>query len=231
MVLVLGSGLAGTASCGPRYEGYQASYQDTAAQATAAVVSLVRTSALLAAAVDGVPPEPRDFTGEIAATAAAAAAGRYYNPAGCVTATSMKYNGFLASYQFSDCSGLFGVTHLTGMLTATFVEMMPGLAMRLEGVVSAQATGSGRSFQITSPATNVTWDQNLTCLSVESSGNQLQGPVTGFNQCGAACPTVGSTSRVDPDTAGTLSLTYDGTNKPRWSSSDGYSGTVALDCP
>jgi hypothetical protein len=54
--------------------------------------------------------------------------------------------------------------------------------------------------------------------------------VTGFSQCGAACPTSGTTSTVDRDTAGTVTLTYDGTNKPRWSSSDGYSGTVALDC-
>jgi hypothetical protein len=219
------------ASCGPRHEGYQTSYQDTAAQAAAAVVDLVRTSALLAAAVDGVPPEPRDATGEIAATAAAAAAGRYYSPAGCVTATSMKYNGYLVSYSFSDCAGLFGVTQLTGMLTATFVEAMPGLSMRLEGVVSTQATGSDRSFLIMSPATNVSWDQALNCLSLKSSpNNPVQASVDGFHQCGAGCPASGTASKIDPDTTGTVTLTYDGTNKPRWSSSDGYSGTVALDC-
>jgi hypothetical protein len=234
IVLALGSGLAGMASCGPRQEGYQTSYQGTAAQAAAGVVGLVRTSALLAAAVDGVPPEPRDATGEIAATAAAAAAaaGRYYSPAGCVTATSMKYNGFLASYSFSDCAGLFGVTHLTGMLTATFVEMMPGLSMRLEGVVAAQATGSDRSFLIVSPATSVSWDQALNCLGLDSSpSNPTQASVKGFHQCGAACPTSGTASKMDPDTTGTVTLTYDGTNKPRWSTSDGYSGTVALACP
>jgi hypothetical protein len=85
-----------------------------------------------------------------------------------------------------------------------------------------------------SPATNVSWDQALNGLSLESSANNpnnpLQPSVNGFHQCGAACPTTGSASKVDADTAGTLTLTYDGTNKPRWTSSDGYSGTVALNC-
>lgn len=78
----------------------------------------------------------------------------------------------------------------------------------------------------------MTWDQALNCLSLASApNNPLQVSVTGFQQCGAACPTSGTASKIDSDTTAAVTLTYDGTNKPRWSSADGYSGTVALDCP
>jgi hypothetical protein len=83
----------------------------------------------------------------------------------------------------------------------------------------------------------LTWDQGLNCLALDNAiafrdtdTYQTIGAVSAFHQCGAACPTSGTASEINGATAGSLTIRYDGSNKPGWSSSDGYSGTVALDC-
>jgi hypothetical protein len=282
MVLVLGLGLAGLASCGRHYEGYQASYQLTAERAAANLAHTIHASALLAAAVDGSPSGPYDNADAIlkAVNAAVATASGHYQPPGCVTGSAMTlglvgpvlppgYTGPAPSplrgydvFRFNDCAGPFGVAHLSGALVVTLgqdaLDLQVSLAGHLPGAavfpdcvmgppsVTCQPVDLTGSYQAVFGPDRalhfgtvglLTWDQGLNCLALDNAipfrdtdTYQDIGAVSGFHQCGAACPTSGTASEINGATAGGLTIRYDGTNKPGWSSSDGYNGTVTLDC-
>jgi hypothetical protein len=137
------------------------------------------------------------------ASVAAAAAARYYQPSGCVTATA---NGNTVTYTLNGCSGALGVIAMTGTITATYTPAQPqgvqvainSSNLRANGVaLNLNQTGvytqSGNARQIatndkssaTSPSGNVlartrtgtlAWSKGTTCATWNSAGTlQLDG--------------------------------------------------------
>ncbi len=93
------------------------------------------TQALVTAAVD---PVTAATTPEAAATMAATAASTYYQPAGCVVATT---SGATATYQFTSCRGPYGLVNVNGSLTARYVaRTATGWTVQVTGALQANST-------------------------------------------------------------------------------------------
>jgi hypothetical protein len=152
--------------------------------------SLAQTEAsLLVPSVDGAVATD---TPEAIATAAAGKAPTFYQPASCVTATA---SGATVSYALQDCSGPFGLAHVSGTIAVTYSVSAAGVGVSATGKgvgasgvqldVDVQATyatsGSAATLTVqstssgTGPLGNTvshegsyttTWDDATSCLGV-----------------------------------------------------------------
>ncbi len=108
----------------------QNAYQRWASQANDSVDVVQGESALLMATTENVDPS---MTGEEAALAAADGASRFWQPSGCLT-TSV--DGRTATYTLDDCSGPYGLLHVTGVVVVTYTIQGEGIGYesRSEGL-------------------------------------------------------------------------------------------------
>lgn len=83
--------------------------------------------ALLVSGVDDTMTAP---TAETAAAGAEARAGGRFQPAGCATVTRVAN---VVTYVLQNCTGPFGLVHVTGTATATFTDAGGGVRIDLEG--------------------------------------------------------------------------------------------------
>jgi hypothetical protein len=115
--------------------GGDSSDTDDIATSSDAIEGTSDTQALVATVLDPVAAAP---TPEAAATMAAAAASTYYQPAGCVVATTA---GATATYQFTNCRGPYGLVNLNGSLTARYVSRSAtGWTVQVTGSLQANST-------------------------------------------------------------------------------------------
>ncbi len=105
-------------AAGCRIEG---AYERWASQANDSVDVVQGESALLMAATENVDPS---MTGEEAAIAAADGAERFWQPSGCLTAT---IDGRTVTYALDDCSGPYGLVHVTGTVVVTYTVQGEGI--------------------------------------------------------------------------------------------------------
>ena len=175
------------ASTGCRLE---EAYQKWAQQATDSVDTVQGESALLVASTEGVDPT---MDGAEAAAAAAEHAGRFYQPAGCLTAT---VSGRTVEYVLDDCTGPYGLLHVTGTVTVDYTPQADGLGYtttarglhingatvdvdgqgvyrrvgtrhEIRGAVSGRGTGPrGHSFTRSGMRT-FTWDPGTACMTLD----------------------------------------------------------------
>ena len=117
------------AACG---RGPEASDADDADDAATTSASTSQESALVSASAEALTAEPTSLTNDqLAETAIAKTKGRFQNA--CVTATQ-KLN--VVTYVLVDCSGPYGLVHVTGTVTVTYTRQS-------NGSVQAVAKGTG----------------------------------------------------------------------------------------
>lgn len=96
------------------------------------------TSDIQALVTTAVDPVTAATTPEAAATMAVAAASTYYQPPGCVVATT---TGVTATYQFTNCRGPYGLVNVNGSLTARYVSRSAmGWTVQVTGALQANST-------------------------------------------------------------------------------------------
>jgi hypothetical protein len=149
-------------------------------------------SALAAPAVEGFDSA---MTAEQAAAAAAARAKARFSPDGCVTAT---VEGVKVTYLLTDCTGPYGLIHVSGTIVGTFSLVQGGVQVDLKGTelavnratmdLDALATllvsGPARELTVESSSRGVgprgnsithagsyvvTWDVEAACMTLEGS--------------------------------------------------------------
>jgi hypothetical protein len=115
-------------------------YDRLAAQASDSVDSVQGESAMLIAATEGADPA---MTGEEAALASADHAEGFFRPAGCLVAT---VTGSTVVYDLDDCTGPYGLVHVTGTVAVEYARQGDGLGY----VASSQGldvNGASVSFE------------------------------------------------------------------------------------
>lgn len=149
-------------------------------------------AAILYAGTESAGPE---MTAEEAATAAWTNAGVFWQPAGCITATQ---DGLTVTYEVNDCTGPFGLVHVTGTVVvvysldgdglhavataddlqvnqasmdidATGVLHWEGTTRVLDVTTNGQGTGPrGNTFTRSGDYT-ATWDSGSECFGLDGS--------------------------------------------------------------
>jgi hypothetical protein len=96
-------------------------YERWASQASDSVDVVQGESALLMAATENVDPA---MSGDEAALAAADGATRFWQPSGCLTTTVEEST---VTYVLVDCTGPYGLVHVTGTVVVTYTPQGDGL--------------------------------------------------------------------------------------------------------
>ncbi len=163
-----------------------------AAQASDSTDVVSAESAMLIATTEGADPS---MSAEEAAMAASGGATRYFQPEGCLT---VAVTGRTAVYTLNDCTGPYGLVHVTGDITVEYMIQGDGLGFtatsegldingasvdianqgvyrrvgtrhEITGSVSGRGTGPrGNSFTRSGNRT-VTWDPASACLTLDGS--------------------------------------------------------------
>lgn len=140
-------------------------------------------------------------TPEQLAQRAAANASNRFSPGSCVTATA---SGPTITYQLNDCTGRFGLVHVTGTLVATFSPVQGGIQAKISGAglkvnratlelnsvatytrngsdeilaVNTQAVGVGpRGNTVTRQGDYLlSWNDNSECLTLDGNWETVVG--------------------------------------------------------
>ena len=102
------------------------------------------------------------------------------------------------------------------------------IVLRSKGTHARSGVNVQRNLMAT-----IRWNAGSQCIEVDangtldSNGKTFDVSVDDYTRCGGDCPKAG-TVRIVGDS--TVTLTLDGTDQPEYSSSNGSSGTVTLDC-
>jgi len=144
------------------------------------------------------------MTAEEAATAAWTNAGTFWQPAGCITATQ---DGATVTYVVNDCTGPFGLVHVTGTVVVVYSLAADGLhadataddldvnggsmdldatgVLSFEGttrVLSVSTNGQGTSARGNSFLRHgdytASWDPGTSCLGLDGSWSTVVGART-----------------------------------------------------
>lgn len=157
--------------------------------------------------------QPQSASPETLATDATMRVGSHLQPAGCLTTT---VSGATATYIFNDCTGPYGMVHVTGTVTAVY-SWAPG------GAVNVVLSGSGIKVNGATIDLNATAEakQTGTVKSVEvvtnadgtgPRGNSISrdGVYTVTYDAGSSCITVAGTwtTRVGARSASTVVSGY-----------------------
>ncbi|HEX2571951.1 MAG TPA: hypothetical protein VH877_20580 [Polyangia bacterium] len=215
--------LGAVAGCGASSE------NDNVSAALDSLESANSEGTLLAVALDGATSA---MSADEVAQNAAANAGRYLVPAGCVSAQA---TGASVAYTLNRCSGPYGLFDLTGRVTASFSIQTSGVqvslastGLRINGaMVDFQSTavystsGSGRSLSLNSTSTGAgargsqfrrvgdytaSWDGS--CLDLDgvwttsAFGRTWSTTVANYRHCTGRCPEVGGTITLSGDILG-----------------------------
>ena len=229
--------------------------QDTASQTSV-------EGALLASSVEQTDLSAATTDEQVATAAAAQTKTRYSNS--CLTTTQA---GNTVTYVMVDCTGPYGLVHVTGTLVvkysaqaggvikleasgsgikvnkATVEVKSTGLYTKVNGVekivVDTQSSGTGprghsgvRVGHYTATrdsddcrTLNGTWSTAWDGARATSSTT-----ATALQQCADKCPVAGGTVQHTGVLGRTVTLTFDGSASADWSSTNGKSGTVTLQC-
>jgi hypothetical protein len=161
-VVLVVAGLAALFSCGPSEEITNAEDGDESASVTS------HESALTAELSDEVT-SPVSTTPEALAQAAATRVGSHLVPASCFTKTVV---GATVTYTMNDCTGPWGLVHLTGTITAVY-------SRATTGGVAVAITGAGIK------ANNATLDLNANVVAAEVNGVRVANVTTEAKGTGA----------------------------------------------
>ncbi|MFT3711275.1 MAG: hypothetical protein QM817_26895 [Archangium sp.] len=131
--------------------------------------------------------QPMSATATDLATAASTRVASHVQPAGCLTVT---VNGATVTYVFNDCTGPYGMVHVTGTVTAVY-------SRNATGGVQAVITGTGVKVN------NAVVDLNATVNASQSAGVKRAEVVSNATGTG---PRGGKIDRN-----GTYTITYDTT--------------------
>jgi hypothetical protein len=170
----------------------QEAYTKWASQASDSTDVVSAESAMLIATTEGADPT---MSAEEAATAASESATRFFQPEGCLTAV---VSGRTVVYTLNDCTGPYGLVHVTGDVTVEYTIQGDGLGFtataegldvnggsvdianqgvyrrvgtrhEITGSVSGRGTGPrGNTFTRTGNRT-VTWDPASACLTLDGA--------------------------------------------------------------
>jgi hypothetical protein len=141
-------------------------------------------AAILYASVDVTTPE---MSAEEAATAAWTNAGVYWQPAGCIVASQ---DGATVTYEVTDCTGPFGLVHVSGMVVVVYSVAADGL----HAVATADALDvNGGSMDVDAEGI-LSFDGSTRVLDVTTHGEGVGPRGTAFTRDGDY------TVSWDPDT-------------------------------
>ena len=96
-------------------------------------------------------------------------------------------------------------------------------------------TGRGRAYERTGSWT-LAWDVGGECVSIDGTATgkigekETETTVTGFQKCKDACPASGTLVVKDAASGDQISLTYDGSDRAKFTGVRGGTGSVALLC-
>lgn len=176
-------------ACGPTEEVTSAEDADDSAASTTS------ESALTTELSDEVT-QPVSMTGAELAQAAATRVGSHLHPAGCMTSV---VTGATVTYTLTDCTGPYGLVHVTGVLTALYSRGAGG---------SVQAVITGSNVKVN----NSTLDLNSTVTASIANGVRkasVASDSSGTGPRGGALSRKGAyTTTWDPETS---CVTLDGT--------------------
>jgi hypothetical protein len=165
-------------------------YEILAQQAADSVDSVQSESAMLIAATEGADP---DMSGSEAAAASVEHAHGFFRPAGCLVTT---VSGSTAVYALDDCTGPYGLAHVTGTVTVEYSRQGDGLGYvastqgldvnsatvdfenhgvytrtgtthELRGSVSGTAIGPRGHVLTREGERTFTWDSESECMALE----------------------------------------------------------------
>jgi hypothetical protein len=192
-----------------------------------------------------------------AATAIAARAPNYYDPASCVTATA---SGTTVRFTYAGCTARFANRSISGGLTLSlsqdqdtliFGALSDNLTVGGEPMVvdfTARGTTNGTARTLTidsrsripsiadsrSSQATLTWEANSDCIDLSSTSTSSRGDITttstisNLHQCRGQCPSAGTVTGEGEE--GTFSATFDGTNQLTVQSSNQGDRTFDLPC-
>lgn len=134
-------------------------------------------SGLTSVSSDGVDVQTSGLTSASAATAAAAAAGSKFLLAACLTKNVVSN---IVTYTMNNCSGPYGLTLLSGTLTATYTVALsggtPSLTVDLAGTglkVNGTTLDVATTAKISGPATARMASVTSTSKAVTARGNNI----------------------------------------------------------
>jgi hypothetical protein len=173
-------------------------------------------------------------------------------PLGITDVSGMLSLSFSSASGVSD-GGIAGADAGTSAESASFTLNSTGLTINGEGALisshgslkrigtdqkqvtlSSMSEFTHKGQKITNDSSStISWTVGSQCIDMTSTGKVSTGfqtfnlKISGFRRCAAACPTKGTVRLTDSKT---VTLTLDGTSMPTYTSSDGTSGVVDLDC-
>lgn len=229
-------------------------------------VTSTETALLLAVADSAVAPNTTSSDEELAA-AVEAAATTTFSPETCVQTTRTSN---VIGYKFTNCSGPYGLTNLSGEAAVTVarsgsdfsltVSMADGqslktgdgtLAVSTSGLVTPGASGTHR-MAVTSTGGGtgpggtvltrngnyvVDWSATEGCTTFVNGNWQTtvddsvwNTSVSNIEVCKPMCPTKGTLVFTGTEAERTVTITFDGSNRPYFGSTDLTPATVTLPC-
>ncbi len=214
-------------------------------------------SAMLITATDGIDST---MSSEQAAGTAADHVGTFYRPAGCLTKAlsgnvlTLTFDDCTGPYGLVHVTGVVEVTYTIDAGVIGYHATSTGLHVNgavvdidNEGTyaktgdtatIEAKTGGAGvgpRGNRITRNGTyTFGWNSSTSCMDLDGSWMTTVGAldwtttVSGFHGCDGTCPASGSIRWENSHNG--LTLSFDGTSHPAWSTDSGKSGTVSLFC-
>jgi hypothetical protein len=235
---------------------------DDAEDADESAVVTSSESALTSELSDEVA-QPMSATPTDLAAAAATRVGSRLQPAGCLTPTT---TGPTVTYVFNDCTGPYGLVHVTGTVTAVYSRagngavqaVITGTGVKVNAatvdlnstVIASQSNGVKKADVVTNAdatgprgntitrdgAYSVTYDTTAQCITIDGTWTTKAGlrtastVVAGYKRCKGACPAAGGSIVHTSARSSVVTVTYDGDATAAWTTADGRSGTVTLQC-
>jgi hypothetical protein len=178
--------VAALVSCGGAADGGAADEADQS-------VDTASSESALTAEVSDEVSQPASATSEDLATAAAVRLPTRFSPAGCVVATKA---GATVTYLLTDCTGPYGLAHVTGTITAVY-------SRAAAGAVQVVVTGTGLKVN------QATLDLNSTVVATQAGGTkttQVTSDTKGTGPRGAVLTRKGSYSTSFDGSAECLTL-------------------------
>lgn len=206
--------------------------------------------------------QPMSAAATDVAAAAATRVGSHMQPAGCLTTT---VSGATVTYVFNDCTGPYGMVHLTGTVVGVYSRPAGGgvqgvftstgfkvnaAVIDLNSTVNARQANGEKTADVvtdtsgTGPRGNqftrngaytVTFNPTTECVSLNGTWTTKSGvrtsstTVSDFTRCKGQCPAAGGTI-VNTNPRTVVTLTYDGSGTASWTTANGRTGTVTLQC-
>jgi hypothetical protein len=241
-VAFLAAGLAALFSCGPTQEVTGAEDGDEAASVTS-------NESALTSELSDEATQPMSASAADLAASAGTRVGSHLQPASCFTRT---VTGSTVVFVLTDCTGPYGLVHLTGTLTAVYSRdanggvdvtitgsgvKANGAVIDLDATVVATQTNGARGCALSCEGTyELSYDPGSECLTLNGTWTTTVGlktastTIANYTRCKGTCPAAGGSLVHVARTGAAVTVTYDGSANASWASTNGKSGTIALIC-